>query len=91
MVIGVYYRPVGIYLVYFSPYYGLTYYDGYGWNFYTNLGGYYDGAPLPGYAYGGPRTHRSSSSGGGAVVAVIVVIIVILICACIFYFIWNAK
>jgi len=46
LAVGVYYRPVGVYLEYYSPYYGLSYYDGYGWNFYTQTGGYYDGAAL---------------------------------------------
>jgi hypothetical protein len=44
MVVGMYYRPLFLYMVYFSPYFGLTYYNGYGWNFYTQRGGYYDGA-----------------------------------------------
>ena len=43
MMLGVYYLPLHVYLVYFSPYFGLTYYNGYGWNFYTQRGGYYDG------------------------------------------------
>lgn len=42
---GIYYRPNGVYLVYYSSYYGVIYYDGYGWNFYTQTGGYYDNAP----------------------------------------------
>ena len=42
LTVGVHYRPVGAYIVYHSPYYGQTYYDGYGWNLYTDTAGYYD-------------------------------------------------
>ena len=37
----VYYLPVGVYLMYFSPLYGQIYYNGYGWNFYYQRGDYY--------------------------------------------------
>ena len=40
--IGVYYRPKDAYIMYYSTFYGVTYYNGYGWNFYTKRGGYYD-------------------------------------------------
>merc|ERR1712006_72169 len=40
-----YYSPSGIYKVYYSKEYGKKYYDGYGWNFYTQEGSYYDMAP----------------------------------------------
>ena len=62
-----YYRPMGVYLLYYSNYYGMAYYDGYGWNFYTQSGDYYDNADKP-------------ASAGAVVVAVI---IIICCCCCI--------
>ena len=42
-----YYKPACAYLIYYSFYYGRCYKDGYGWNFYTQTGNYYDDAPHP--------------------------------------------
>lgn len=75
LVAGVYFRPVGVYLLYYSYFYGLTYYDGYGWNFYTQTGGYYDGA----------------SKGGSSAGAIIAVIIVVCCCCCIIGFIFSRN
>lgn len=73
--VGFYFRPIGVYLVYFSYYYGLTYYDGYGWNFYTQEGGYYDGAP----------------KGGSSVGAIIAIIVIVICCCCIIGFVFSRN
>ena len=95
LVVGVYFRPVGAYIVYYSPFYGMTYYNGYGWNFYSQQGGYYDCAVGPTGLWP-PHCQAAvapaqGSTGGSAVVAVVVIIVVLCICACLVYAVWKNR
>ena len=72
LIVGVYYRPENVYLEYYSDYFGKTYYDGYGWNFYTQKGEYYDG-----------RAKDDEST--KIIIVVTVIIIVLCICFCAIY------
>jgi len=84
LVVGVYFRPIGVYLLYYSYYYHLTYYDGYGWNFYTQAGGYYDGKAHPDDCY-------DCGSGKSSVGTIIAIIVVIVCCCCIIGYVFSRN
>ena len=69
---NIYFKPLGVYLKYYSKYFDETYFDGYGWNFYTNEGGYYDGK------------YKIIKS-AGTVMLILVSIIIICFCTCVIY------
>lgn len=68
----VYYLPQNYYAVWYSPLYKITYYDGYGYNFYYGAYGYYEFSV---------HSSRSGSMGSiiGTIVGLIVLIAIIII------------
>ena len=78
LIIGIYYRPKNVYKEYYSVYYGLTYYDGYGWNFYSQEGNYYDG-------------RAKDSEGAGMAIVIVVITVILCICFCVIYALCNNK
>lgn len=95
----VYYRPIGVYLSYYSPTYRIIYYDGYGWNFYYGQGGYYEYSINPSSTlittYTSPSGTRTTvvqkSSAGGIIGAVVGICLFCSIVCCIIWCMRKAK
>lgn len=72
----VYYHPPGVYFSvgFYSPVYHITYYDGYGFNFYYNQWGYYETSP-----------HPKPPSSGISIIWIVIFVVLLTLC-----YIWLA-